>query len=273
MSISAALHQRQPDNRRLKLHRPTTFGGVSIGPPIATNGTVPPLPTNGTTVAINYLTSGVAPDLPASIARGGARNSATRESHALSEKQVHNLRAATDHALTIGLPFTRMVTIHWMAAGLALRDMTKAVGRFVDLLAKALARHGSTTAWIWVHENGDRKGGHSHLLVHVPAGLVSVITRLQKRWLRRITGKPYRASVILSKPIGGRLGLEVSNPALHAVNLQTSLNYLLKGASDDASQKFKLDRPVPGGRVIGKRCGTSQNIGAKARGGKGESGE
>ncbi len=147
--------------------------------------------------------------------------------------------------------------------------MAKATYRFTDLLTKALARHGSPTAWLWTHENvpgnGHNKGGHCHLLAHVPADLVSRLTALQRGWLRRITGQPYRARVIHSKPIGGRLGLEAGNPDLHAVNLEVALAYVLKGASPEAASQFGLERWEPGGRVIGKRCGTSQNIGAKAR--------
>jgi len=132
-------------------------------------------------------------------------------------------------------------------------------------VTKALARHGSMTAWLWVHENGHNKGGHCHLLAHVPADHIKRLSGLQKGWLRRITGNPYRKRVIHSDPIGGRLGLEVGNPALHAVNLEVALGYVLKGASDEAAAQFGLERLESGGRVIGKRCGTSQNIGATAR--------
>jgi hypothetical protein len=103
------------------------------------------------------------------------------------------------------------------------------------------------------------------LLAHVPADLVPVVIALQRGWLRRITLRCYRARVIHSKPIGGRLGLETGNPDLHAVNLEAALAYILKGASPEAAAKFDLERIEPSGRVIGKRCGTSQNIGAKAR--------
>tara|TARA_R110002124_G_scaffold183401_4_gene350791 strand:- start:11261 stop:11749 length:489 start_codon:yes stop_codon:yes gene_type:complete len=161
-----------------------------------------------------------------------------------------------------------MVTIHWEAAGVPLTGMARATGRFTDLLTKALARHGSGTAWLWTHENGDGKGGHCHLLAHIPADLVTVITGLQRGWLRRITGNPYRPRVIRSRPIGGWLGLEISNPQLHAVNLEAALAYILKAANREAASQFALDKLQPGGRVIGKRCGTSQNIGAKARNAK-----
>ena len=245
------------------------FGEVSIAPLQPQKAANPPPVRNGTALAVSYVTFGGAALLPSSTGRGGARNRASRESHALTVAQIANLRAAERHANKIGLPFTRMISIHWEAAAVPLAGMAKATGRFTGLMTKALARHGSGTAWLWTHENCGPKGGHCHLLAHVPAILVPVITGLQLGWLRRITGKPYRARVIHSKPIGGRLGLETGNPDLHAINLEAALAYVLKGASPEAVSHFALERLEPGGRVIGKRCGTSQNIGAKARKAKG----
>ena len=241
------------------------FGEVSIAPLQPQKAANPSPDRNGTALAISYVTFGGAALLPSSTGRGGARNRASRESHALTVAQIANLRAAERHANKIGLPFTRMISIHWEAAAVPLAGMAKATGRFTGLMTKALARHGSGTAWLWTHENCGPKGGHCHLLAHVPATLVPVITGLQLGWLRRITGKPYRARVIHSKPIGGRLGLETGNPDLLAINLEAALAYVLKGASPEAASHFALERLEPGGRVIGKRCGTSQNIGAKAR--------
>ncbi len=249
----------------LKLHRVGGFGEVSFAAEVQSTGANLPMPHFGTPVAVSYLNVGVGAHLPRTSRIGGARNHADRQSHSLSRAQATNLIAATAHATAIGLPFTRMITIHWEAAGVPLGLMAKATGRFTDLITKALARHGSRTAWLWVHENGDQKGGHCHLLVHVPAALVPVVTRLQKGWLRRITDKPYRRRVIHSKPVGGRLGLEVGNPDLHAINLEAALFYVLKGASAAAASQLNLERLEPGGRVIGKRCGTSQNIGKTAR--------
>lgn len=260
-----------------KLQSGARHGGSFETPPNPQNGGVsnarlpmqlvanPPVSRNGTGLAINYLTSGVAAHLACGAGRGGARNRADRESHALTAAQIRNLRAAGRHAEQIGLPFTRMISLHWQAAGVPLAGMARATYRFTDLMTKALARHDSGTAWLWTHENCGPKGGHCHLLAHVPAGLVPMLSGLQKGWLRRITGKPYRARVIHSDPIGGRLGLETGNPDLHAVNLEAALAYVLKGASPEAASIFGLERLEPGGRIIGKRCGTSQNIGAKAR--------
>ena len=206
--------------RALKLHRGATFGEVSIAQHQPETRANLPIPANGTALAISYLRQGVAAHLPSSTGRGGARNRADRKSHALSVEHVDNLTAAARHADAIGLPFTRMISIHWEAAGIPLEGMAKATGRFTGLMAKALARHGTGTAWLWVHENGDGKGGHCHLLAHVPAALVPTLTGLQKGWLRRISGSPYRARVIHSKPIGGRPGLETGNPDLHAIDLE-----------------------------------------------------
>lgn len=270
--ISAAMPEPLDSARHgdaLKLHRDCGFGGVSIAPLQPQLPANPPIARTGTALAINYFTTGVAALSASSTGRGGARNRADRKSHALTAAQIGNLKAAERHAEKIGLPFTRMITIHWQAAGVPLADMVRATGRFLDLLSKTLARHGSSTAWIWVHENapgdGHSKGGHCHLLAHVPSHLVPVITRLQRGWLRRITGRPYRARVIHSKPIGGRLGLEIANPDLHAVNLEVVLAYVLKGACQEAGVALGLTQSGQGGLVIGKRCGWSQNVGKKAQ--------
>lgn len=253
------------DDRPLKLHRRATFGEVSIAPLQPTSSANLSIVRTGTALALSYLTFGVAVLSAGGSGRGGARNRADRESDALTTAQIAKLRAAERHATAIRLPFTRMLTIHWEAAGVPLAGMAKATGRFTGLMAKALSRHGSGTAWLWTHENCGPKGGHCHLLAHVPADLVPVVAALQRGWLRRITGQRYRARVIHSKPIGGRLGLEAGNPDLHAINLEAALAYVLKGATPQAASQFALDRLKPGGVVIGKRCGTSQNIGAKAR--------
>lgn len=197
--------------------------------------------------------------------RGGARNRADRTSIELSVGQVGNLIEATGHAIAIGLPFTRFITIHWELAGIDTGRMAKATGKYLDLLTKSLRRHGSETSWLWVHEDGHGKGGHCHILVHVPADLVRIINRPRFKWLRLISGRPYRANVIHSVPIGRRLRLELTNPELYFSNVDAALGYVLKGAGPEAARRYALERLIPGGLIVGKRCGTSQNIGPKAR--------
>ena len=88
---------------------------------------------------------------------------------------------------------------------------------------------------------------------------------MQIGWLGLITGAVYRKKVIRTKPIGRVLGLELSNPPLWAENAEVALAYVMKGASDEAARAFELTRLDGGGRVVGKRCGVSQNISTKAR--------
>jgi hypothetical protein len=237
----------------LKLHRRYAFGEVSSASLGAKFQQDQPQRDVAVAVPLKYLIQGGAADSPR---RGGARNHKSRESLALKPHQVANLRSAAVHAGNIGLPLNRMITIHWESAGVALPAMASATGRFTDLLSKALARHGSHTAWVWTHENGVSKGAHCHLIAHVSPSLVGIVTGLQKGWLRRITGKPYKARVIFSRPIGAKLGVETLNPEVHAQNLHTALSYILKGVHDAHDS---------GSRIIGKRCATSQNIGASAR--------
>jgi hypothetical protein len=217
-----------------------------------------------------YITrawSGVAPVSARKAKHGGKRNSAGRTSNALTGAQVHNLKASTAYAGAIGLPFNRMITIHWQMGGVPLADMAKATGHFLKLLGKALARHGCASAYVWAHENGEGKGGHVHILAHVPAEMVQRITKLQRRWLHTITCRTYQARTIKSVPIGGRLGMEQRNPDHHAVNLASALAYICKGAPQQVLNAHGIDRAhEPGGHIIGKRFGTSENIGAKARG-------
>jgi hypothetical protein len=242
------------------------FGEVSKAPFQPQMPCNQPIQETGTSVAISYLRLGVVGHIPIRTSRGGARNHANRQSQALTFANIANLKAAVSHASAIGLPFTRMITIHWKAAGVSLKDMAKATGRFIDLLTKWLARNKQRTAWLCVHENGDNKGWHCHLLAHVPAALVFRLTGLQKSWLKLITGRRYKKKVVVSRPIGGRLNLENTNPELYAVNLARAFGYLCKGASQLVLDTHCIDRQhEPGGRIIGKRCGTSQNIGAKAR--------
>ena len=69
-----------------------------------------------------------------------------------------------------------------------------------------------------------------------------------------------------------RIGLSLSHAdqtgyggETYRLNLAEVLDYVLKGAGDDAREKLSLRRREPGGVIVGKRCGTSQNIGEKAR--------
>lgn len=138
--------------------------------------------------------------------------------------------------------------------------MAKATGRYLDLISKAITRHDGHTAYIWTHENGPGKGGHCHILIHVPPRHVKRITKLQRGWIEGITKRPYKTRTVLSRSIGGRLGLESTAPDQHFANLDAALSYVIKGALPDVAERFDMRRHEPGGLIIGKRCGMSQNV-------------
>ncbi len=249
----------------MKLHRAARFGEVSKEGPSNQRIAETDIKASGTRVAIRRLSLGGAAHSAKPSGRGGARNRADRVTWFLSAKQVENLQAAVKHAALLRLPLNRMITVHWESGGVSPARMVKATGRFLDLLTRWLARRGTRTAWIAVHENGTGKGAHAHILVHVPSSLVKALGGRNRAWLRRICGRPYRDGVIHSRPVGGLLGAEQSNEPAFVANLGAALSYVTKGADPSAAAVCGLHRVDGGGPVIGRRCSTSQNIGAKAR--------
>ncbi len=246
------------------------------------NGENPPASITGMAVAL-YNTSKSARPFDAEQGFngwGGARNRADRSSDSLSLNQATGIIEAAQFAAAVGLPFNRHVTIHWERAGISDNRAAAATAHFLKLASDRLAKlvrksvkqtgenRASTVsrlAWAWVRENdggGDGpKGSHVHILLHVPTDLPWRGWQV-RRWLERITGSRYRAGVIKTARIGGSLG---AAPAAYHANLAAVVGYVLKGASGDAQRALGLDRIESGGRVIGKRAATSQNIGRAAR--------
>lgn len=173
--------------------------------------------------------------------------------------------AAAHFAARIGLPLRRHVTIHWEAAGVPDNQAAAATAAFLRLARDWLRKRGHPFAWLWVRENGHRKGSHVHILLHCRPELARAFSGMQRRWLRRITGKPYRARIIRTARIGGTLMAAESAPAVYAENLAAVVGYLLKGASPEAARLLGIARLEDGGRIIGRRCAASQNIGRAAR--------
>lgn len=219
---------------------------------------------SGTADAIN-----ISPSVASSPVRrwGGRRNSASRTSDSLSLNQAANILEAAQFAAAAGMSFNRHITIHWEQAGVPDERAAWATGRFLklagDWIAKLRGEYAGRFAWAWVRENGERKGSHAHILLYLPAGVR--IGRMQRRWLRSITGKPYSASTIKTARIGGTAGAAQSAPAAYQANLAQVVGYVLKGASPAAARELGLERLEAGGRIMGKRAATSQNIGRASR--------
>lgn len=199
---------------------------------------------------------------PAGRAWGGARNRADRASSFLALAQCEALIAAADHAERIGLPFNRHWTVHYQTAGIAEADAARFIGRLNKLVGEYSRRHGGRFAAIWVREGGEGKGGHVHILMHLPARLS--LKGRTRRWVKR-AGGTCRSGASYVRAVAGRLLAAESGSEHYAVNVAAVRAYLLKGAGEEAGRALGLARMGEGGPIIGKRCGWTQNIGRAAR--------
>jgi hypothetical protein len=125
-----------------------------------------------------YKSSGPYPPAPQLNTWGGARNSASRQSDSISLVKAVEVVEAAQRAIAIGRPFNRHLTVHWEKAGLTDAEAAGATGRLLKLIKDWLRRHGGT-AYTWVRENGDGKGSHTHILLHVPSWPMSAMGRMQ----------------------------------------------------------------------------------------------
>ena len=193
---------------------------------------------------------------------GGARNRADRASLYLSARKVIDMIDAANFAERIGLAFNRHWTVHYEGAGIAERDGAAFVGRLLALVRKAVRRHGGELAALWVRENGDGKGGHVHVLLHLPNGMT--LHNRTRRWIKAAGGQPVRR-VSRVRTIGGRLNNANVGGAGYRANADAVLAYLVKAASIETGRALALPRHGEGGQIIGKRAGWTENIGQTAR--------
>ncbi|MFN3815160.1 hypothetical protein [Brevundimonas sp.] len=194
--------------------------------------------------------------------RGGARNRADRRSEAISEGAARNLIEAARYAKRAGIPLNRFTTVHWQEARVA--DDLGALAQFLKLAGDWVRSRGGRLAYVWVRENGPRKGAHVHILLHLPPDLARAFNGRQRGWLKAC-GAQSRKGVLLSRPIGRSLRHGVAGGGDYQTNLGETLDYVLKGADHRARSRLGVRRCEAGGEIIGKRCGVSQNIGPGAR--------
>lgn len=194
---------------------------------------------------------------------GGARNRADRRSSCLTLAQCEGLIAAACHAERLGLRFNRHWTIHYQMAGIAEADAARFIGKLNKLVREYSTRNHGDYAAIWVRESGEGKGGHVHILMHLPARLsLKGRTRL---WVR-LAGGRCQSGVSYIRAVAGRLSAAESGAEQYAANAEIVRHYLMKGAAIEVRKLLGLERfPCEQGQIIGKRCGTSQNLGIAAR--------
>lgn len=200
--------------------------------------------------------------LPAKGTWGGARNSALRTSSHLTLKRCLELLEAADHAARLGLPFNRHWTVHYEKAGIAEADATRFIGKLLKLLGDFARARNAQRAAIWAREGGPSKGGHVHILLHIPAALR--LTGKTRLWVR-LAGGTAKQGVSFIRSVAGNVAAAESQSEHYWHNAEVVRCYLLKGADELAGKALGLEVSDQG-IVVGKRSGTTQNIGKAARG-------
>ena len=189
---------------------------------------------------------------------GGARNRADRVSEHLTRRQVEGMLQAAARLEKQSKKFNRHWTVHYERAGIADRDGAAFVRGILKRAGEMVRRAGGSMAAIWVRENGNGKGAHVHILLHVPNGFT--LRNRTRRWIEA-AGGTYRRNVSRVTIIGGTLASARADSQRHRANVQAILGYLCKAANPATGKALGLPRYGEGGRVIGKRCGWTQNIG------------
>ena len=211
----------------------------------------------GTDVAI-YRTSTSALHGSARPLRKGRRSTALRT------KDCENLILAAEHAIRIGKPLNRMLTVHFDAAGIS--DPVKATGQLLKLMGDWLRCSNTAITAVWVREAGSGKGEHVHILLSVPPLILGSFTRMQRGWFKKI-GAAWKRGVYKSRPIAGshKAAFSEASANLYLQALTGALHYVLKGADAKARAAHGISKWGDGGELWGKRCSTTENIGRTAR--------
>lgn len=193
---------------------------------------------------------------------GGARNRADRTSDGLTDKQVAGIIAAAAFAMATGRTFQRHWTIHYGKAGIAEHDGARFVSQLLDIVGKQARREGGALTALWVRERASDKGEHVHALLHLPAGMR--LYGRTRRWIEA-AGGTWQPGVSRIRIIGGALP-KGSSSERHCLNAGNVMRYFLKAANEETGERLGLTRADRGGRIVGKRCGWTQNIGQTVRG-------
>ena len=188
---------------------------------------------------------------------GGARNRRDRVTTALSQRHAEGVLQAMAVADLAGMPLTRHWIVDYEMAGIADRDGAAFVGRLLIFLRRYARAQGESFAAVWVREVGVRNGAHVHIAFHLPRGWrLGFLTR---RWIKAAGGR-YSKGVSYIRPIGGSLNCAWTSPALYRENLERLGNYFTKGSESAVAAELGLELLKPGGAIIGKRWGRTQNL-------------
>jgi len=186
-----------------------------------------------------------------------------RKSGEITGSQADNLWAAAFHAEKIGKPLNAFLTIHWDNQG-GDKTVQEQNSRMLICARRWLGRRDQDLAAVWVIERGTVSGPHAHNLIHVPRRLLTGFKDMLPKWteIPALPKNQWPAEQRKSQHVlgYGQDGIWELRRVYDNVGLQ---RYILKGVKD---RWHGLGiRHKDQGLVIGKRCGSSHNLGGAAR--------
>lgn len=167
------------------------------------------------------------------------------ETHYLTSKQVNDLFTLTSESYTAKRELNRFITLH--LKDLKIRTAQTYLSKLMEKTRKWLQRNGFEHSHIWVLENGEVKGIHAHILVHIPNNYIHQYKRLLKKWLAYEATDSTLNIKKVKYPQWGQLGERSC--------VYGALRYMCKGI--DPATPIHGIKPKYQGEVIGRRCGHS----------------
>jgi hypothetical protein len=182
----------------------------------------------------------------------------SRSTQLISMRQAINIFDGVHFAKSIDLPLVAHLSIHWSLTDIGDDPSGHLFAKIREGLSKWLFRQGNDFAAAWVRERqagGQSDVEHCHLLFHLPAQLRSGGKLLQVEAAIARLVRLHARGILHEKAIDLRVH---DNP---------DGKYLLKGGGPKVWKRFGLRKEHRRlqGRIDGKRCGVTENIGLAAR--------
>ena len=211
------------------------------------------MPTNSRVIAASSLSISLRPPPDGNLAKQGT---STR----LTLRQATNLINAVAFARALETPLNAHATVHWVGTEFGDDPDGRLFAKVREGFDKWLKRRGipGGLSAVWVRERlsgGSAEVVHCHMLFH----LAHPFTRGR----RRIEVEDALERLIDRHGDGNHADYTLK------LTFPTTPNglYLIKGGGPDVWRKFSVPRcwRKPQGNILGKRCGTTENIGSAAR--------
>ncbi len=162
----------------------------------------------------------------------------------LTPKQVEKLFSASEKAYYLQSPLNRFITIHYDDYADPKRPQDFIV-KILEHSRKWLKRRGFPVAYIYVLENGKRKGIHAHILIHIPNRHQLEYKKALRGWLPfEMTLKRVRFRTVKYPQYGELSPLN---------SIYGNLRYMCKGIEPD--KPIRDITPKYQGEVYGQRYG------------------